>query len=46
MMNRRVFPFAIAALAVVAHPGAGVGAKKKKGGKVMLERVVCVNVFV
>ena len=46
MMNRRVFPFAIAALAVVAHPGAGLGAKQNTGGQVMLEKVVYVTVFV
>jgi predicted enzyme related to lactoylglutathione lyase len=46
MMNRRVFPFVIAALAVVGHPGAGHGAKQNPGGQVMLEKVVYVTVFV
>jgi catechol 2,3-dioxygenase-like lactoylglutathione lyase family enzyme len=46
MMNRRVFPFVIAALAVVAHPGAGHGAKQNPGGQAMLEKVVYVTVFV
>jgi len=46
MMNRRVFPFVIAALTVVAHPGAGLGAKQHPGGQVMLEKVVYVTVFV
>lgn len=46
MMNRRVFVLSIAALAVVAHPGTGQGAKQNAGGKVMLEKVVYVSVFV
>jgi len=46
MMNRRVFPFVIAGLALVAHPGAGHGAKQNPGGQAMLEKVVYVTVFV
>jgi predicted enzyme related to lactoylglutathione lyase len=46
MINRHVFPFVISALAVVAHPGAGHGAKQNPGGQVMLEKVVYVTVFV
>jgi len=46
MMNRRVFLLSIAALAFVAHPGTGQGAKQNAGGKVMLEKVVYVSVFV
>jgi len=46
MMNRRVFVLSIAALAFVAHPGTGQGAKQNAGGKVMLEKVVYVSVFV
>ena len=46
MMNRRVFPFVIAGLAVVAHPAAGHGAKQNPGGQVMLEKTVYVTVFV
>jgi catechol 2,3-dioxygenase-like lactoylglutathione lyase family enzyme len=46
MMNRPVFPFVIAGLALVAHPGAGHGAKPNPGGQVMLEKVVYVTVFV
>jgi predicted enzyme related to lactoylglutathione lyase len=46
MMNRRVFLGSIAALAFVAHPGTGQGAKQDVGGKVMLEKVVYVTVFV
>jgi predicted enzyme related to lactoylglutathione lyase len=46
MMNRRVFVLSSAALAFVAHPGTGQGAKQSAGGKVMLEKVVYVSVFV
>jgi len=46
MMNRRVFPFVIAGLVLVAHPGAGHGAKQNPGGQAMLEKVVYVTVFV
>lgn len=48
MLNRRVFLLSIAALAVVAHPGTGHGAKQNAGGKPMsmLEKLVYVTVFV
>jgi predicted enzyme related to lactoylglutathione lyase len=46
MMNRRVFLLSATALAFVAHPGTGQGAKQNAGGKVMLEKVVYVSVFV
>jgi len=46
MMNRRVFLLSSAVLAFVAHPGTGQGAKQNAGGKVMLEKVVYVSVFV
>jgi predicted enzyme related to lactoylglutathione lyase len=46
MTKRRVFLLSIAALAFVAHPGTGQGAKQTAGGKVMLEKVVYVSVFV
>jgi predicted enzyme related to lactoylglutathione lyase len=46
MMNRRVFLLSIAGLAFVAHPGTGQGAKQNAGGKVMLEKLVYVSVFV
>jgi predicted enzyme related to lactoylglutathione lyase len=46
MMNRRVFLWSIAALAFIAHPGTGRGAKKSAGEKLMLEKVVYVAVFV
>ena len=46
MMNRRVFLGSIAALAFVAHPGTGLGAKQDTGGKAMLEKVVYLTVFV
>jgi catechol 2,3-dioxygenase-like lactoylglutathione lyase family enzyme len=46
MMNRRAFVFSISALAMVADPGTGEGAKQESGGKVMLEKVVYVTVFV
>jgi catechol 2,3-dioxygenase-like lactoylglutathione lyase family enzyme len=45
MLNRRVFLFSVAALAL-AHPGTGEGAKQNAGGQVMLEKVVYVTVFV
>jgi len=45
MMNRRVF-LSMAALAFVAHPGTGHGAKQNTGGRVMLEKLVYVSVFV
>lgn len=45
-MNRRVFLFSVAAMAVVAHPGTGQGAKQNTGGQLMLEKVVYVTVFV
>jgi predicted enzyme related to lactoylglutathione lyase len=46
MMNRRAFLSASAALAVVAPPGTGRGAKQNPGEKIMLEKVVYVTVFV
>ncbi len=46
MMNRRVFLLSTAALAFVAHPGTGRGAKQTAGGKPMLEKLVYVSVFV
>jgi catechol 2,3-dioxygenase-like lactoylglutathione lyase family enzyme len=46
MMNRQVFLLSIAALALLAGPGTGRGAKQNAGGKVMLEKVVYVSVFV
>jgi predicted enzyme related to lactoylglutathione lyase len=46
MMNRRVFVFSIATLAVAAQPATGLGAKQTAGGKVMLEKVVYASVFV
>jgi catechol 2,3-dioxygenase-like lactoylglutathione lyase family enzyme len=46
MMNRRVFLFSVAALALVARPGTGQGAKQNTGGQVMLEKVVYVTIFV
>ena len=48
MMNRRVFSVfgSIAALAFVAHPGTSQGAKQDTGGRVMLEKLVYVSVFV
>jgi predicted enzyme related to lactoylglutathione lyase len=46
MTNRRVFWGAIAALALVAHPGSGQAAKQNVGGDAMLEKVVYVTVFV
>ena len=47
MMKRRVFLLSIAAAAFLAHPGTGQGAKQNAvGGKVMLEKVVYVSVFV
>jgi predicted enzyme related to lactoylglutathione lyase len=51
MANRRVVLLSIAALALVAHPGTGRGASQNAasqntGGKVMLEKIVYVTVFV
>jgi predicted enzyme related to lactoylglutathione lyase len=46
MMNRRVFLGAIAALAFVAQPATGRGAKQDIGGKMLLEKVVYAIVFV
>src|SRR5688572_10063636 len=46
MTKRSVFLLSIAAAAFVAHPGTGQGAKQTTGGKVMLEKVVYVSVFV
>jgi predicted enzyme related to lactoylglutathione lyase len=46
MKNRRAFLLSIAALALVAHPGTSQGAKENAGGKVMLEKIVYVTVFV
>jgi predicted enzyme related to lactoylglutathione lyase len=46
MMKRREFVLSIAALAFVAHPGTGQGAKQTPGGKEMLKKVVYVSVFV
>lgn len=46
MMNRLAFLLSIAALAFVAHPGTGQGARPDAGGRTMLEKVVYVTVFV
>jgi len=45
-MNRRAVLFSLAALAFVAHPGTGLGAKPNTGGQAMLEKLVYVTVFV
>jgi predicted enzyme related to lactoylglutathione lyase len=46
MMTRRVFLLSIAAVAFVAHPGTGRGAKPNAGARAMLEKIVYVSVFV
>jgi len=46
MMNRPAVLLSIAAVAFVAHPGTGLGAKQNPGGQAMLEKVVYVTVFV
>ena len=44
MMNRRAFLFS--ALALLAAPGTGQGAKENAGGQAMLEKAVYVTVFI
>jgi len=46
MMNRLTFLLSIAGLATVALPGTGHGAKQDAGGKMMLNKVAYVTVFV
>jgi predicted enzyme related to lactoylglutathione lyase len=46
MMNRRVFLFLVAALALAAGPGTAHSAKQDSGGPAMLQKVVYVTVFV
>jgi catechol 2,3-dioxygenase-like lactoylglutathione lyase family enzyme len=45
-MKRRAFVLSIAALAIVVDPGTGHGAKQDAGGRLMLEKIVYVTVFV
>jgi predicted enzyme related to lactoylglutathione lyase len=45
-MNRPAVLSCIAALALLAHPRIGLGAKPNTGGQAMLEKVVYVTVFV